>query len=111
MRVVTSMEDMFDLNHDASASLCGFHWVTSGAATLEFRVNVTQVQNKELEGEICEMLEEGGPCQVLSTSGTFYQTLPEIGGLVPDISIDAENPGEICHCPAVSGGGREERGQ
>ena len=38
MRVVASMDEMFDSNHNPFSSFCGFYWMTSGAVQLQFGV-------------------------------------------------------------------------
>ena len=42
VRVVANMRGMIDSYEDLSASFCGFHWVTSGTAVVEFGLNTTE---------------------------------------------------------------------
>ena len=91
MRVVASMDDMFENSKpDAALSLCGFYWVTSGTAILEFGIDGV--------GDTCQIVPGG-------SGDETCQIIEEADGLIPDISIDAD--GLICHCPAVSEGGKE----
>ena len=93
MRLVRNMTGIFyemEISNIEDA-VCGFYWLSSGTAVLEFGINGT---SRTQYG--CADLND--TCQIQE------QDI----GLIPDISIDAENPGEICYCPAVSDGGRGE---
>jgi hypothetical protein len=91
VRFVVTMSRVFDSIHDPSASFCGFYWMTSGTAMLEFKIDGDIEQQYSCAAE-------GDTCQVVDV------TLPSTS-LIPDINIDAENPGTICNCPPVSGVG------